>query len=66
VPIYKLAPIDIRSDDPKWAASTLKEPVWVEAPDDLAACHLVEGASLQWWISDLVNSFCFRRGWMTL
>jgi hypothetical protein len=31
--VYKLVPIDIRNDDPKWAASTLGEPVWVEAPD---------------------------------
>jgi hypothetical protein len=45
--IYKLAPIDIRSGDENWAASNLKEAVWVEAPDDLAARHLVEGATLK-------------------
>lgn len=39
--------LDIRSSDPKWAASELKEPVWVEAPDGLAARHLVEGATLK-------------------
>lgn len=47
MPVYKLAPIDIRSNDPKWATSTLKEAIWVEAPDDLAARHLVEGATLK-------------------
>ena len=47
MPVYKLAPIDSRADDPKWATSTHKEGVWVEAPDDLAARHLVEGATLK-------------------
>ena len=47
MPVYKLAPIDIRSDDPKWTASTLKEMVWVEAPDDLTARRFVEGATLK-------------------
>jgi hypothetical protein len=47
MPVYKLSPIDSRGDDPKWAASTLKEAVWVDAPDGLAARHLVEGATLK-------------------
>jgi hypothetical protein len=45
--VFKLAPIDIRSADEKWAASDLKEPVWVEARDELTARHLVEGATLK-------------------
>lgn len=45
--IYRLAPIDIRADDEKWSASTLQEPVWVEASDELHARHLVEAATLK-------------------
>lgn len=39
--------MDIRADDERWEASTIKEAVWVEARDDLAARHLVENASLK-------------------
>ncbi|MEH2488747.1 hypothetical protein [Bradyrhizobium sp. AZCC 2230] len=51
--VYRLAPIDIRADDEKWAASNLKEAVWVEAPDEMAARHLVESATLRMVISDM-------------
>lgn len=47
MPLFKLSPIATRLDDEKWAASNLKEPVWVAARDELAARHLVEGATLQ-------------------
>jgi hypothetical protein len=47
VPIFKLAPIDIRANDEKWAASNFKEAVWVEARDDLEARHLIEAATLK-------------------
>ena len=69
MPIFKLSPIDIRAGDAKWAASALKEPVWVEARDDLAARHLVESATLKMidvkpghtlifspWLDDVVTS----------
>jgi hypothetical protein len=45
--VFKLAPIDIRASDEKWAASNLKETVWVEARDDLDARHLIETATLK-------------------
>lgn len=45
--IFRLAPIDIRANDEKWSASTLREVVWVEARDELHARHLVEAATLK-------------------
>jgi hypothetical protein len=69
MPVFRLAPIDIRASDEKWQASTLKEPLWVEARDDLAARHLVEAATLTMvdvrpgrrllfspWLDDVVTS----------
>lgn len=47
MPVFKLAPIDIRANDEKWGASNLKEVVWVEARDEMEARHLVERATLQ-------------------
>ncbi|MDA9396393.1 hypothetical protein WN73_38430 [Bradyrhizobium sp. CCBAU 45394] len=70
--VYRLAPIDIRANDEKWAASNLKEAVWVEAADEMAARHLVENATLRMvdfrpgrplifspWLDDVVTS-CHR------
>lgn len=67
--VYRLAPIDIRANDEKWAASNLKEAVWVEARDEMEARHLVESATLQMvdfkpgrklifspWLDDVVTS----------
>ncbi|MGY3342026.1 MULTISPECIES: hypothetical protein [unclassified Bradyrhizobium] len=45
--IFRLSPIDIRSGDEKWSASTIHESVWVEARGDLHARHLVEAATLK-------------------
>ncbi|MBR0972308.1 hypothetical protein [Bradyrhizobium japonicum] len=45
--IFRLAPIDIRANDEKWAVSTIREAVWVEARDDIHARHLVENATLK-------------------
>ena len=69
MPIFKLSPIDIRASDDNWAASTVKETVWVEARDDLAARRLVESATLKMvdvkpgrklifspWLDDVVTS----------
>ncbi|MCW1994806.1 hypothetical protein [Bradyrhizobium diazoefficiens] len=69
MPVYRLAPIDIRVNDEKWAASNLKEAVWVEAADELAARHSVEAATLKMvdfrpgqklifspWLDDVVTS----------
>jgi hypothetical protein len=47
MPVFKLAPIDIRANDEKWGASNLKEVVWAEARDEMEARHLVERATLQ-------------------
>jgi hypothetical protein len=47
MPVFKLEPSDIRVNDAKWAASNLKEAVWVEARDDLDARHLIEVATLR-------------------
>jgi hypothetical protein len=70
--VYRLAPIDIRANDEKWAASNLKEAVWVEANDEMAARHLVESVTLKMvdfkpgrplifspWLDDVVTS-CHR------
>jgi hypothetical protein len=70
--VYRLAPIDIRANDEKWAASNLKEAVWVEATDEMAARHLVESGTLKMvdfkpgrplifspWLDDVVTS-CHR------
>lgn len=69
MPVYKLAPIESRRSDPKWAASTLQEAVWVEARDDMDARHMVESATLKMvdfkpgkpmlfspWVDDVVTS----------
>lgn len=69
MPVYRLAPIDIRKDDEKGAASSLKEAVWVEARDDLDARNLLETATLKMmdfkpgqqlilspWLDDVVTS----------
>lgn len=69
MPVYRLAPIEIRASDDKWAASNLKEAVWVEAPDELTARHSVEAATLRMvdfkpgqklifspWLDDVVTS----------
>jgi hypothetical protein len=75
--VFKLAPIAVRTGDEKWAASNLKEAVWVEARDELTARHLVEGATLQMqdvqpgrklnifspWLDDVVTSADERCGW---
>ena len=45
--IFRLAPIDIRTNDEKWVTSTIQKTVWVEASDDLHARHLVENATLK-------------------
>ncbi|MGY4234989.1 hypothetical protein ACVIIW_003936 [Bradyrhizobium sp. USDA 4449] len=45
--IFRLSPINTRSGDEKWSASTVQETVWVEARDDLHARHLVEAATLK-------------------
>ncbi|WP_234682998.1 hypothetical protein [Bradyrhizobium monzae] len=60
---------DTRENDEKWAASNLKEAVWVEAADKMAALHLVESATLRMvdfnpgrplifspWLDDVVTS----------
>lgn len=47
MPVFRLAPIDIRARDEKWEASTIKEAVWVEAIDELAARHLIERATFK-------------------
>jgi hypothetical protein len=67
MPIFRLAPIDIRADDENWAASNLEEGVWVEARDDLDARHQIEAAEdarlPAWqkllfspWLDDVVTS----------
>jgi hypothetical protein len=75
MPVFKLAPIDIRVNDEKWAASNLKEAVWVEARDEMEARNLVEGATLQMqdvkpgktlnifspWLDDVVTSCLIDR-----
>jgi hypothetical protein len=62
-------------NDEKWAASNLKEAVWVEARDEMEARNLVEGATLQMqdvkpgkklnifspWLDDVVTSCLIDR-----
>lgn len=47
MPTFKLMPISARLEDEKWAASNLKEAVWVDARDELDARHKVESATLK-------------------
>jgi hypothetical protein len=45
MPVCKLAPIDIPNNDPKWAALSLNEAIWVGAFDDVATRQPVESAT---------------------
>ncbi len=47
MPIYRLAPIPSRRDDPQWAGSYLTEECWVLMPDEHSARMLVASATMK-------------------